>query len=425
MSEPIIYHIDVNSAFLSWEAERRHREHPEETDLRSIPSAIGGNEEMRHGIVLAKSPSAKKYGVRTGEPLAQARRKCPGLVVVPPNYPLYVEKSRKFIELLQRYAPSVEQYSIDEAFCDMSGTEKLYGNPVLFAHTLKDTIMQELGFTVNIGVSCNKLLAKMASDFEKPNQVHTLFPGEIPEKLWPLPIEELFFVGRATSAKLRSMGIATIDQLAATDVRILRSHFKKHGETIWNYANGRDTGEVTSKAPANKSYGNSLTIHFDVEDSATAKMVLLSLCETVGARIRADKSYIGVVSVSIVDFEFHHSSRQETLPSSTNVTEKIYESACRLFDRLWDGKPIRQLGVSAGHATTEHYMQYELFDSENSEKLSRLNSAIDSIRSRYGEDSIKRARFAASKDAPEQSAGFSHMTRGLDKSKRTGMTGKV
>lgn len=425
MSAQIIYHIDVNSAFLSWEAQKRLAENPDAPDLRVIASAIGGNEEMRHGIVLAKSVLAKRCGVRTGEPLVQARRKCPALVVVPPNYPLYVESSRKFIELLRRYAPCVEQYSIDEAFCDMTGTERLYGNPVLFAHKLKDEILKTLGFTVNIGVSCNKLLAKMASDFDKPNQVHTLFPGEVPQKLWPLPIEELFFVGRATSKRLRAMGITTIGHLASTDVRILKAHFKKHGEVIWNYANGRDGGDVLAKPPSHKSYGNSLTIHFDVSDRDTAKMVLLSLCETVGARIRADKAFIGVVSISIVDFEFHHSSRQVTLDTPTNVTEKIYESACRLFDALWDGTPIRQLGVSTGHATEESYEQYHLFDAQKYEKLGKLNSAIDAIRQKYGEDSIKRARFASPEKEGKKTSKLNHMTGGLDKSKRTGMTGEV
>ena len=196
MAEPVIYHIDVNSAYLSWEAARRLSENPNATDIRTIPAAIGGNEEMRHGIVLAKSPAAKKCGVRTGEPLAQARRKCPDLAVFPPDFELYVKRSNEFLELLKRYAPEVEAYSIDEAFCDMTGTKSLYGDPVAFAHTLKDKIRDELGFTVNIGVSSNRLLAKMASDFEKPDRVHTLFPDEIQKKLWPLPIENLLFVGK-------------------------------------------------------------------------------------------------------------------------------------------------------------------------------------------------------------------------------------
>ena len=210
---------------------------------------IGGNEEMRHGIVLAKSPSAKRYGIRTGEALASARRKCPVLKAYPPDFDLYVRRSGEFMELLRRYAPAVEAYSIDEAFCDMTGTRNLYGDPVAFAHKLKDIIHDELHFTVNIGVSTNRLLAKMASDFEKPDRVHTLFPDEIAAKFWPLPVEELFFVGRSSARRLRGLGITTIGELAQSDHDMIVSVLKSHGDTIWNYANGRDTAMVESIAP--------------------------------------------------------------------------------------------------------------------------------------------------------------------------------
>lgn len=236
----IIYHIDVNSAFLSWQACHMLKTTPDSVDIRTIPSVIGGSEKLRHGIVLAKSSPAKKYNIQTAETLVSARKKCPGLVIIPPDYEIYVRYSSRFIDLLQQYAPVIEQYSIDEVFCDMTGTEKLYGNPVDFAHRLKNIIKKELGFTVNIGVSENKLLAKMASDFEKPDKVHTLFPSEIREKMWPLPVNELFFAGKSSVAKLHSLGIHTIGELASTDVSILRSVLKKQGEVLWNYANGHD-----------------------------------------------------------------------------------------------------------------------------------------------------------------------------------------
>lgn len=412
--ETIIYHVDVNSAFLSWEAAYRANVLGDTQDILHIPSAIGGNQEMRHGIILAKSVPAKKYGISTGEPLVNAYKKCPSLLVIPPNYPMYVEYSRQFIELLKKYAPIVEQYSIDEAYCDMTGTSMLYGNPVAFAHTLKDTIKNKLGFTVNIGISCNKLLAKMASDFEKPDKVHTLFPEEIKDKLWPLPVHELFYVGRSTSKKLTDIGVKTIGDLANTDVELLKYHFKKHGEVIWNYANGIDEADIEKAPVANKGYGNSLTIHYDVTDRDTAKRVLLSLCETVGARIRADKAYISVVSVSIIDFEFHQMSHQMSLLSSTDVTEKIYECACSLFDQSWNGSPIRLLGVQTSKATDTNYQQINMFDMDKYEKLSKLNNAIDSIRGRYGEDSIKRACFIDSEQE--------HMSGGLNRAKRNGIT---
>lgn len=410
MPDTIIYHIDVNAAFLSWQACYDISINENAQDIRTIPAVIGGNQEERHGIVLAKSTPAKAYHIQTGEPLVSARKKCPHLAVIPPNFPLYVEKSNAFIKLLKRHSPIVEQYSIDEAFCDMSGMEKLHGNPVTFAHTLREEIKNNLGFTVNIGVSNNKLLAKMASDFTKPDRVHTLFPDEIQTKLWPLPIENLFYVGKSTSKKLRFLGIKTIGELAGSDPEIIKAHFKKHGEVIWNYANGIDTDILKDHPDPNKGYGNSITTHFDITDSDTALKIILSLCETVGARIRADNVYISVVSITLVDYEFHHISRQMTLPSSTNVTEKIYDAAAALLEQTWNNTPLRLLGVSTSHASAEKYEQYNLFDMEKYEKLSKLNSAIDSIRNRYGEDSVKRACFINSET--------DHMGGGLQKAKR-------
>ena len=415
MPQPLIYHIDVNSAFLSWEAAELLRQDPDAPDIRSFPSVIGGSEKTRHGIVLAKSPSAAALGVCTGEPLAQARRKCPDLKIYAPHYSIYVERSRQFMALLKEYAPSVDTYSIDEAFCDMTGTSSLYGNPVDFAHRLKDEFHTRLGFTVNIGISSNRLLAKTASDFEKPDKVHTLFPSEMEEKFWPLPIEDLFFVGKSTALRLRSLGITTIGQLAKSDHAMILSVFKSHGDTIWNYANGIESTPLSHNDAASKGFGNSLTLQYDVTDTAVAKHVLLSLCETVGARIRAAGAYVSVVQVQIVDNDFRHTSRQVTLASSTNVTEKLYTCACELFDELWDHRPIRLLGVSTGKATQEHYEQYDLFDMQKNEKLSRLNVAVDAIRSRYGEDSIKRACFIEADDA---APALSHMTGGMQRAKR-------
>lgn len=417
--KPIIFHIDVNSAFLSWEATYRIRELGQTDDLRLLPSVVGGSEESRHGIVLAKSESAKKYGIVTGEPLVDARRKCPGLITVPPNFSVYVKYSNQLQALLEDYSPDIEQYSIDESFIDMTGTTQLFGPPLEAAHMIKDRIQKELGFTVNIGISTNKLLAKMASDFKKPNLVHTLYPDEIETKMWPLPVSELFFVGRQTAKKLYSLGIFTIGDLAKTDRKIIRDNFKSHGDTIWEFANGiGDSMDKISRkdtAPANKGYSNETTIAFDVTDAPTAKAILLSLTETVATRIRADHSYISVVSVYLVDNDFKHSSRQITLTSSTNVTNEIYSHVCTLFDQLWDGNPIRLLGVHTSKATNEQHRQYALFEEQDLEKLSKLDSAIDAIRSRYGEDSVKRASFVQTNESDIKP---SHMTGGLSKAKR-------
>lgn len=414
MADTIIFHVDVNSAFLSWEAAYRIQTLGETEDIRNFPSVIGGNEKERHGIVLAKSIPAKKFGVTTGESLMSARKKCPGLKTYAPNFPLYVERSRALIALLNRYAPVVEQFSIDEAFCDFTGTTSLYGPPVEFALKLKDMIREELGFTVNIGVSSNKLLAKMASDFQKPDKVHTLFPHEIQEKMWPLPVSDLLYVGRSSIRTLHNLDIFTIGDLANSDVTTLKQHLKKHGEDMWKSANGMDDALVRDTPPANKGYGNSITVGTDVTDRETALTILLSLCETIGARLRADHAYISVVSVSVVDTAFRRSSHQITLPSSTDITEKIYKAACELFTQLWDGEPLRLLGVHTSRATSENFVQYDMFNPSESDKLSRLNLAIDQIRNRYGDEAVKRARFIDNE--------HSHMTGGLGKAKRNHST---
>ena len=334
MDDRVIFHIDVNSAFLSWEAVHRLQDLGEELDLRTIPSAVGGDMSKRHGVILAKSIPAKKYNVRTGEPIVDALRKCPNLTLVSPNRELYARNSAAFMEILRRYSDTVEQYSIDEAFADMTGTEGLFGSPIEAAHRLKDEIRDTLGFTVNVGISSNKLLAKMAGDFEKPDKVHTLFPGEIQEKLWPLPVGELFSVGGASEQKLKRLGIMTIGDLAQADLGTLQATLKKHGEAIWNYANGRDFSLVEAERADNKGYGNSVTLSYDVTRAEEAKQVLLSLAETVGRRLRRDGAWIEVVSVTLRFFDLTNASHQCVLEHATNITDEIYQAACRLFDEF-------------------------------------------------------------------------------------------
>ena len=415
--EQVWYHVDVNSAYLSWTAAYRVCILGEDLDLRGIPSVIGGSEADRHGIVLAKSGPAKRYGIRTGETLAEARCKCPGLVILPPDYSLYVSCSRALVELLRKYSPYVHQYSIDEAFCQVEGTRGLWGTHTAFAHQLKEEIYRELGFTVNIGVSDNKMLAKMASEFQKPDQVHTLFTGEIERKMWPLPVSRLFWAGPATVRKLGALGIRTIGELAAADLELLKRHLKKQGEFIWNYANGRDVSPFLRELPRNKGYGNSMTTPCDVTYRETAGQVILSLTETVCARLRADGMEAACVGISITDREFFHSSRQTTLISATDTTLEIYEAACSLFDSLWNHSPIRQIGVHTGKVSPKGHYQYQLFDKGLHDKYSRLDTAVDEIRKRYGEDCVQRAVFMGNQ--------ISHMSGGIDKVKRTGVTKAV
>ena len=419
MPETIIYHIDVNSAFLSWEAVYRLKFLGASLDLRTVPSAVGGDVEQRHGIILAKSIPAKAYHIKTGESVPEARQKCQNLILVPPNYGLYERCSKAFMNLIREYTPDVEQYSIDEAFMNMTEERALYPDPVRTAEEIRVRIREELGFTVNIGVSSNKLLAKMASDFEKPDRVHTLFPDEIEGKMWKLPVSELFFVGRATSAKLFRLGIYTIGQLAASDPMILEAHLKSYGRLIWNFANGRDLSAVVAEAPLQKGYGNSTTIAFDVTDEPTARVVLLALAETVGARLRRDAAMIRVVNVGIRFSDLSYVSSQGTLNEPTDITWEIYEAAAGIFHRLWNGRPIRHLGIHTSRVCRDGGRQARLFDTRDYVRLSEWERTVDGIRARFGPDSVKRAVFLASPGIDHLSGGISREKRTVDYSKQT------
>ena len=421
MAQRIIFHVDANSAFLSWSAAYRVKVLGERVDLRDIPSVVAGDKASRHSIILAKSIPAKKYGIHTGEPLFQALEKCPELVVVPPDYGLYVEASRHFVELLRQFSPLVEQYSIDEAWVDMTGTERIWGSPRLAAEKMRERIWNELGFTVNIGISTNKILSKMAGDFEKPNKVHTLFPEEMESKMWPLPVRNLFLVGGATERKLKGMGIYTIGDLAKTDVTVLRKRLGKHGETIWHFANGRNADMVMPVPAENKGYGNSVTTAQDVETREMGHRVLLSLCETVAMRMRKDGKNGSCLTVHLRTADFNSFSHQLQLNGATNITTEIFKAACRAFDEAWDGQtPLRQLGVQVTKLSKESYQQYDLFSGigpAQYERKLRLDETVDALRDRFGETIIRRAKFSQEPDA--------HMTGGLDKARRTGVTKPV
>lgn len=391
--QTIIFHIDVNSAFLSWEAVYRMTVEGECNDLRLIPSIVGGDREKRHGVVLAKSTPAKKYGIMTGEPIAHALQKCPDLVIVPSRHHIYEQYSAKFMAILAEYSPVVEQYSIDEAFMDMTGMEQLFGPPVECAHKLKERIKKELGFTVNVGIAENHLLAKMAGDLKKPDLVHTLFPEEIKTKMWPLPVEDLFFVGKSTAAKLHNLGIHTIGELANSDRNMLYSHLKSTGDTIWKFANGIDEVVAGRKNQEAKGYSNETTLPHDVTDTQEAEEILLSLVEQVSGRLRADGKKAEVISVGMKDAWFVSSSHQCVLPNPTAGTRELYEHACRLLSEFWDGKPIRLLNFYASRITEEEARQLSFFDTTDYEKQEKADAAMDAIRQKFGAGAIKRAAF--------------------------------
>ncbi len=400
MSDHIIFHIDVNSAFLSWSA-LEHLRCGKSVDLRLIPSIVGGDIAKRQGVVLAKSIPAKAYGIVTGEPVVNAFRKCPTLVSVSPNHALYREMSTKLMNFLSHICPEIEQVSIDECYMDYTPISGKYPSPEVAAQIIKDQIYETFGFTVNVGISDKKVLAKMASDFKKPNLVHTLYFREIQDKLWPLPVSSLFMCGRSSVETLKKLGILTIGQLAQSDPSILQPHLKSHGLTLWQYANGFDNTAIISSPTKSKGIGNSTTLRTDAITREEALKVLLTLSESVGSRLRASNQLAGLVCIEIKYCTFQSVSHQTLLETPSSNTDVIYTNACRLFDELWNHTPIRLLGVRTSKlidATTP--IQLNLFDyvSPLSEKQQKLDAALDNIRERFGKDAIKRGSLLDSHD---------------------------
>ena len=390
----IFFHIDVNSAFLSWTA-LDMLEKGETVDIRTIPSIVGGDTNTRHGIVLAKSIPAKAYGIRTAEPVVNAFRKCPNLTMVPPNHHMYQERSQKLMDFLTQICPDIQQVSIDECYMDYTPIMGKYTSPEAAAHIIKDSVYEQFGFTVNVGISDRKVLAKMASDFKKPNLVHTLYSQEISNKLWPLPVSSLFMCGHSSAEALRKLGILTIGDLAHSDPEILQAHLKSHGQTLWKYANGIDASSIVAEPVKMKGIGNSTTLTTDAVTKEEAYHTLLELAESVGRRVRASHELAGMVSTEIKYASFQSVSHQTTLEIPSASTDVIYQTACRLFDELWNGKPIRLLGIRTSKLVPDtEPRQMSLFELQEektqSEKQQKLDSALDSLRDKYGKDIIKR-----------------------------------
>lgn len=391
----VIFHIDVNSAYLSWTAAEKLKNGAAQ-DLREIPSIIGGDQKSRHGVVLAKSVPAKKYGIRTGEPVANAFRKCPNLVMEPPDHKMYRQKSAMLMEYLRSFTTKIEQVSVDECYMDFTEIASQYASPVSAAFQIKDSIREKFGFTVNIGISSNKLLAKMASDFEKPDKVHTLFPEEVPLKMWPLPIGELFMAGRSSVEALKKLEIDTIGELANADLGLIELHLKSHGKMLWEFANGIDHSEVQPEQSEAKGVGNSTTLSEDAATVEEAMKVFYKLAKSVGARLRKAGQRAGMVSMEIKYYDFRTASHQKQLLKPTNEDQVLYETACQLFKEIWSGEPVRLLGIRTAKLSAESEPeQMTLFDMElpqpPDEKRQRLNAAMEAIRKRYGNDAVKKA----------------------------------
>ena len=388
--ERLIFHIDVNSAYLSWTAVKL-LQYGSELDIREVPSVIGGSEENRHGIILAASIPAKKFGIKTGEPIYAAKLKCKDLIVYPPDYNWFVKSSNAMFELLNEYSPKIQRYSIDECFMNCSHFKDDYKR---MAMRIKMRISDELGFNCNIGISTNKLLAKMASDFKPKNTIHTLFKDEIPMKMWNLPVGDLFMVGRASEEKLHKLNINTIGELANFDVNLLISKLHSHGKLIYEYANRIDNSEIRkSNYLEIKGIGNSTTISYDIETMEEALKILLSLTESVSMRLRESNSLCGLVAVSIKTNEFSYYFHQKPLNNFTDCTNIIFEGIKEAFKEGWKGEKIRQLGVRLTKLCSNEYYQQTLFDFENAEKQRKLDKTLDTLRNKYGKECVVRSTF--------------------------------
>ncbi len=385
-----ILHVDVNNAFLSWSALDMLK-NGSSIDIREIPAVIGGDETKRSGIVLAKSMKAKECGVKTAETIYQAKQKCPGLKIFPSNFKVYREYSNKLYYLLQEYTDKIERFSIDECFLDMS--QYLMGDTLINkANEINKKVKRELGFTVNVGVAHNKLLAKMASDFTKPDRVHTLFENEIPDKMWTLPVSELFMLGKRTVPKLYNMQIKTIGDLAKTNKKILQDRFGKHGIMMWEYANGIDESEVKYIKEKPKGVGNSITLPEDVTNIEKLEEIVLALTEQVTYRLRKEKLLAKVVNVQLRNKNFVDTSHQKKLTTATASTKEIFNVAKELLKQMYvKGTPIRLVGVRVDDLTDKEEIQISLFHDCHNEKQEKLDKTIDQLKEKYGYNSITRA----------------------------------
>ena len=388
-------HIDVNSAYLSWTAVEQLK-NGAAVDLREIPAIIGGDQKSRHGVVLAKSPAAKRYGIRTGEPVANAFRKCPNLAMYPPDHKMYREKSRRLMEYLRTFTKEIEQVSVDECYMDFTGIADRWNSPVDGAVEIKDGIKERFGFTVNIGISTNKLLAKMASDFEKPDRIHTLYPEEIKEKMWPLPIGELYMAGKSSVEVLKKLEINTIGDLAQSDPRLIMLHLKSHGKMLWEFANGIGTSVVQSEPDEAKGIGNSTTLSEDAATMEEIRPVFERLAQSVGGRLKKAGKKAGMVSMEIKYYDFRTVSHQIQMDKPTNDPEVLKETACSLFLEVWSGEPVRLLGIRTSKLTDEAAPeQLSIFDieipKEPDEKHKRLKKAMDELNERFGEGAVMKA----------------------------------
>ncbi len=383
-----ILHSDINACYASIE----HLHHPE---LAGKPLAVGGDPEARHGIVLTADYLAKKSGVKTGMALWQAKQICPDINFVSPRMDLYLRFSRMAHEIYGEYTDLQEPYGIDESWLDVTNSVSIKGDGYKIAREISSRMKSELGITVSVGVSFNKIFAKLGSDYKKPDAITTMYQDEFREKAWKLPASDLLYVGRSTSRKLFNLGIHTIGSLANTDEKVLVSQFGKMGSVLWAFANGYDDSPVRKEnthAPI-KSVGNSATTPRDLETDEDVKIMLYVLSESVAARLRENGFRCRTVEISVRDNELYSFTRQCKVQNATNITGEIAKTAYQLFKASYNWKkPIRSIGVRGTELVNDNYWeQLDLFsDVRMREKQMKIDIAVDDIRRRFGFYSIQR-----------------------------------
>ena len=390
MKERYVIHVDVNNAFLSWTAVEMLK-NGSKVDIRKKYAVIGGDEKARRGIVLAKSMPCKSRGVVTGESLYMARKKCPNLEVYKGDYKVYKKYSDLMYKYLCQYSNIIERYSVDECFIEYTDSYKLFGNPVRLAYKIKEDIKKLYGFTVNVGVGNNKLCAKMASDFKKPDMVHTLFMNEVKNKMWGLDVSELFMIGKSSSKKLHELDIKTIGDLARSDINFLTRYFKSYGKVMWEYANGIDNSLVEYEIGDPKSISNSTVLPYNYSKYEDIYVVLRELSMSVGKRLRYKKLYANNVSIWIKYSDFSKISKQISLDNSISTDSDILKYASMLFKKTWDSeKTIRGLCVGVSNLKDNNNIQLSIFsDIKNIKKKDKLQETLDNIRDKYGNNIIK------------------------------------
>lgn len=408
MGNRVILHSDINACYAAIE----HLHRPE---LNGKPLAVGGDPEARHGIVLTADYIAKKYGVKTGMALWQAKQVCPELNIVSPRMDLYLRFSRMAHEIYGEYTDLQEPYGVDESWLDVTASSSLKGDGYKIAKEISNRMKSELGISVSIGVSFNKIFAKLGSDYKKPDAITTMYQDEFKNKAWALPVSDLLYVGRSTNQKLARFGIKTIGDLARTDEHLLMSQLGKMGGILWSFANGYDDSPVKMEhthAPI-KSIGNSTTTPRDLENNEDVKIVLYILAESVAARLRDNGFKCRVVEISVRDNELYSFTRQHKIDHATNITGEIASEAYRIFKENYNWrKPIRSVGVRGADLVNDNYWeQMDLFSSvEQREKQMKLDDAVDTIRRRFGFYSVQRGLMYRDKILSSVNAKEDHTT---------------